>query len=86
MRLGASMNKIVFGVVLIVTLAGCQSYPKHPSKPQFFDKMVDVNQKLPDELQGINFSLVKYKGMDSKFDNQVSNAVSFDNSKENEVK
>ena len=76
------MNKKIFGVaVLAFILTGCQSYPKHPSKPKYFDKMVDVNQQLPAELQGVSFTLVKYKGMDrSKFDNQASNAVKFDNS------
>lgn len=44
--------------------------------------MVDINQQLPDELQGVSFTLVKYKGMDTKFDNQASNEVNFDNSKD----
>lgn len=77
------MNKKIFGFVAVIfVLTGCQSYPKHPSKPKYFDKMVDINQQLPDELQGVSFTLVKYKGMDTKFDNQASNEVNFDNSKD----
>lgn len=44
----------------VVALSGCQSYPKHPSKPSMFDGYVEVNNTLPVELDGVSYELVQY--------------------------
>lgn len=59
------MKKIFF-LSFFVLLSGCQTYPKNPSRPSFWDGMEEVNKTIPVELSGVSYTIVKFDQSKSK--------------------
>lgn len=69
MRFKMKRKILFFPLFLMVFLLnGCQTYPSKPSKPSYFDRYVDVNvnPKIPTELNGISYNLVELKSTEKE--------------------
>lgn len=57
-------------IPLCLGVVGCQTYPKNPSMPSFWDGMEEVNKDTPIELSGVRYTVVKF---DHKKSNKKAN-------------
>lgn len=59
------MKNFLF-VSFFILLSGCQTYPKNPSMPSFWDGMEEINKNIPSELAGVSYTIVKFDQSKSK--------------------
>lgn len=57
---------LMVSIPLCLGLVGCQTYPKNPSTPSFWDGMEQVNKTTPSELDGVRYTVVKFGNKESK--------------------